>query len=219
MNKLVPILATIVLSGAGLYAAQAQTAGNARNMSFFVSSTNGGKGADLGGIAGADALCQRLAQAAGAGKKTWHAYLSADAAAGKPAINARDRIGKGPWINANGAQVASSVANLHSDQNYINKLTAITEKGAMVNGRGDTPNMHDILTGSKPDGTLAAGQTCNNWTSSDQGTAMLGHHDRIGLKDDAPNHSWNSSHPSRGCSQEGLKSTGSDGRLYCFAVR
>lgn len=218
MNKLVPILATIALSAAGLYAAQAQTAANA-NMSFFVTSTGSGKGADLGGIAGADALCQRLAQAAGAGKKTWRAYLSADATDGKPAINARDRIGKGPWVNANGVQIASSVSNLHSDQNYINKLTALTEQGGTVNGYGDRPNMHDILTGSKPDGTLAAGQTCNNWTSNGQGTAMLGHVDRIGTRDDAPSHSWNSAHPSRGCSQDGLISTGGNGLLYCFAVR
>jgi len=218
MDKLVPILATIALSAAGLYAAQAQTAGNA-NMSFFVTSTGSGKGADLGGIAGADALCQRLAQSAGAGSKNWRAYLSIDAAGDKPAMNARDRIGNGPWVNAKGVQIASSRANLHSDQNNLTKETALTEKGAVVNGVGDQPTMHDILTGAMPDGTLATGQTCNNWTSSGEGTAMLGHSDRRGLSDDAPSHSWNSSHPSRGCSQEGLKSTGGDGRLYCFAVR
>ena len=194
---------------------------------FFVTSTGIGNGANLGGIAGADNHCQELAQAAGAnasGVKTWHAYLSTQAADGKPAINARDRIGKGPWQNAKGVAIAKDVAELHSANN-LTKQTALSEKGEIINGRGDTPNRHDMLTGSQPDGTaFAAGddRTCKNWTSSTQGSAMLGHSDRIGLRDDDASKSWNSSHPSRGpeggCSQADLKSTGGDGLMYCFAV-
>lgn len=192
------------------------------NMSFFISSTGPGKGAELGGLAGADRHCQQLAQAAGAGGKTWHAYLSTQ---GAGAVNAKDRIGKGPWMNAKGEVIAKDVADLHSPNNKINKQTALTEKGAPVNGRGDTPNMHDILTGSQPDGTaFAAGEdrTCSNWASSGQGAAMLGHHDRQRLRDDDASKSWNSSHPSRGaqggCSLEALKGTGGNGLIYCFAV-
>jgi hypothetical protein len=190
-----------------------------KDLSFFVTSSNSGKGADLGGLAGADKLCQSLAEAAGAGGKTWHAYLSTQ---GDKAINARDRIGKGPWRNAKGEVIAKSVDDLHSPGNKLNKQTALTEKGATVNGRGDTPNMHDILTGSQPDGrAFPAGEdrTCGNWTKSGEGSAMLGHHDRMGLRDDDASKSWNSSHPSRGCSYDALKGTGGDGRLYCFAVK
>jgi hypothetical protein len=200
--------------------AQAQPA----QMTFFVTSVGLGHGADLGGLDGADKHCQALAQAAGAGTHTWHAYLSASAAGGQAAVNARDRIGTGPWTNAKGVEIAHDVAQLHGDNN-IKKETALTEKGGVVNGRGDTPNMHDILTGSQPDGTAFAGDkdmTCGNWTSSAKGSAMLGHVDRRGLRDDAPSRSWNSAHPSRGpdggCSQKDLASTGGAGLLYCFAV-
>ncbi|MBR1129687.1 lectin [Bradyrhizobium iriomotense] len=195
------------------------------DMTFFVTSSGPGKGADLGGLEGADAQCQKLAQAAGAGSKTWRAYLSTQAAEGKPAVNARDRIGKGPWQNAKGAVIAKDVANLHSAANNLTKQTALSEKGEVNNGAGDTPNRHDILTGSQADGTaFAAGddKTCKNWTSSTQGAAVVGHADRKGLGDDEPSKSWNSSHPSRGpdggCSQADLKSTGGDGLLYCFAA-
>jgi hypothetical protein len=193
-------------------------------MSFFVTSAGPGKGADLGGIEGADRHCQQLAQAAGAGGRTWHAYLSTQADGGKAAVNARDRIGKGPWQNAKGVVIAKDVAELHGD-NKLTKETALNEKGEAVSGRGDTPNRHDILTGSQRDGTaFAAGEdrTCKNRTSSTQGSAMVGHHDRIGLRDDDAAKSWNSSHPSRGpdggCSQADLRSTGGDGLLYCFAA-
>lgn len=201
--------------------AQAQSA----DMSFFVTSNGPGKGADLGGLEGADKHCQALAQAAGAGGKTWHAYLSTQGSDGKPAVNARDRIGKGPWQNAKGAVIAKDVADLHGAGNNLTKQTALSEKGDVINGRGDTPNRHDILTGSQPDGTaFGAGEdrTCRNWTSSTQGAAVVGHSDRQGLRDDEPSKSWNSSHPSRGpdggCSQADLRSTGGDGLLYCFAV-
>jgi hypothetical protein len=214
------IMASVGLMAAGLVApAQAQ---QANSMTFFVTSAGPGKGADLGGLAGADAHCGKLAQAAGSTGKTWHAYLSTQ---GANAVNARDRIGKGPWTNAKGAVVAKSVDDLHSDANNITKQTNLSEKGEVTNGRGDTPNRHDIMTGSTPEGrAFPAGEdrTCNNWTSSTTGSAMLGHSDRQGLKDDAPSKSWNSSHPSRGpdggCSQNDLKSTGGDGLLYCFAV-
>jgi hypothetical protein len=198
--------------------AQAQQA----NMSFFVTSAGSGKGGDLGGLSGADSICDRLAKAAGSSGKTWHAYLSTQ---GSGAVNAKDRIGKGPWQNAKGAAVAKSVADLHSDSNNLTKQTALSEKGEVINGRGDTPNRHDALTGSQPDGTAFAGgddHTCGNWSSSSKGSAMLGHIDRQGLRDDAPSKSWNSSHPSRGpgggCTQDDLKSTGGDGLFYCFAV-
>jgi hypothetical protein len=189
-------------------------------MSFFVSSRNGGNGANLGGLEGADRLCQSLASDVGAGGRTWHAYLSAQATATQPATNARDRVGRGPWRNANGVVIASDLAQLHG-QNNLTKQTALTEKGEIVNGRGDTPNMHDILTGSQPDGTAIAGgadSTCGNWTKSGEGSAMVGHSDRTGLDESAPAKSWNSSHQSRGCSIESLKATGGDGRIYCFAT-
>ena len=190
-------------------------------MTFFVTSTGSGKGADLGGIAGADRHCQALADSVGAGGHTWHAYLSA------AGVNARDRIGSGPWQNAKGVVVASSVEQLHGANN-INKQTALSEKGTMINGRGDQPNMHDMLTGSTPDGRAISGSedtTCRNWTTSGAGAAMMGHHDRQGLRDDDVSRSWNSSHLSRpskdgapGCSQVALKGTGGNGLYYCFAA-
>src|SRR3954453_17296320 len=207
-----------------LFAASSAPARSA-DTSFFLTSAGPGKGGDLGGIEGADRHCQTLAQAAGAGAKTFHAYLSTQAADGKPAVNARDRIGKGPWQNAKGVVIAKDVAELHGASNNLSKQTALTEKGEVNNGRGDTPNRHDILTGSQADGTaFAAGEdrTCRNWTSSTQGAAMLGHADRMGLRDDDASKSWNSSHPSRGpdggCSQNDFKSTGGDGLFYCFAA-
>jgi hypothetical protein len=191
-------------------------------MSFFITSAGSGNGANLGGLAGADKICQTLAAAAGAGSKTWHAYLSAAAANGQPAVNAKDRIGKGPWFNAKGVQVASSVADLHSDNNKLGKEGSLTEKGAVVNGRGDNPNTHDMLTGSNADGTLAStpNDTCGNWTSNSAdgtaGKARVGHHDKQG-GGDAPN-SWNSAHDSRACSQADLVATGGAGLFYCFAI-
>jgi len=183
-------------------------------MSFFVTSVGSGKGADLGGLKGADAHCASLAEAAGVTGKSWHAYLSTSAE------DARDRIGKGPWFNAKGEKIADDVASLHGDANGITKQTALNEKGEVVNGRGDTPNRHDMLTGSKPDGTRIADQTCGDWTMSGaEGAAMMGHHDRTGLDDSAAAKSWNSSHASRGgCSQEALKGTGGAGLFYCFAT-
>jgi hypothetical protein len=191
------------------------------NMGFFVTSHGPGKGADLGGLAGADKHCQELAASVGAGGKTWRAYLSTQ---GAGAVNARDRIGKGPWQNAKGVVIATSVADLHSANNKLTKQNDVSEKGEVINGRGDKPNRHDILTGSQPDGTAFTDDkdhTCKNYTSSTQGSVMVGHNDRIGLRDDESSHSWNSSHPSRGpdggCSQKDLQSTGGDGLLYCFA--
>jgi hypothetical protein len=187
-------------------------------MSFFISSTGSGKGADFGGLAGADKHCQSLAAAAGAGKRTWRAYLSTSGA--KP-VNARERIGKGPWRNAKGEVIAKNVKELHANPN-INKQTGLTEKGEPVNGRGDSPNKHDILTGSQADGTaFPAGEdrTCGNWTKSGEGAAMVGHHDRIGLRDDDASRSWNSSHASRGCSDPALQSSGGAGLIYCFAAK
>ncbi len=190
-------------------------------MSFFVTSVGAGKGANLGGLAGADQHCQMLAAAVGRGSSTWHAYLSTQ---GAGAVNARDRIGSGPWFNAKGQQIAANVAELHGDTlelarmgNRITKTSALSEKGEILNGMGDQPNEHDILTGSQPDGrayTDAADHTCSNWTSDGMGTAQLGHFDRMG----GGNASWNSVHPSRGCSQENLVSTGGAGKLYCFAI-
>lgn len=194
------------------------------NMSFFVTSAGPGKGGDLGGIEGADKHCQTLAASVGAGGKVWRAYLSTQPADGKPAINARDRVGKGPWVNAKGAVVAKDVAELHGENN-LSKQTALSEKGDVISGRGDAPNRHDILTGSQADGTAfptGDDRTCKNWTSSTQGAAMVGHHDRIGINDSPPMKSWNTSHPSRGpeggCSPADLRSTGGDGLFYCFAA-
>jgi len=202
--------------------AQAQSAGGQAEMTFFVTSIGSGKGADLGGLEGADRHCQTLAQAAGAQGRTWRAYLSTQATGGTPAVNAKDRIGRGPWQNAKGVVIAKDVAELHGPNN-LNKQTALTERGDMVKGRGDSPNVHDILTGSQPDGTaFPAGEdrTCGNWTRSGaEGAAMVGHHDRMGPDEQPPAKSWNSSHPTRGgCSQEALRGTGGAGLFYCFAA-
>ncbi len=190
------------------------------DMSFFITSVGSGDGANLGGVAGADAHCQALAKAAGAGNRTWRAYLSVSASGSQAAVNARDRIGPGPWRNAKGVVVAKSVADLHSDSNPLSKDNSLTEKGAVVNGRGDTPNRHDILTGSQADGTAfpaSPDMTCQNWTSNSAGSAMMGHHDRQG--GGAAPTSWNASHGSKGCSQDNLRATGGDGLFYCFAVK
>ncbi|MGH6926498.1 MAG: hypothetical protein ACRED5_22445 [Propylenella sp.] len=197
----------IALVAAGIAPAAAQM----EAMSFFITSAGPGDGANLGGLAGADAHCQTLAEAAGADGKMWRAYLSTSSE------NARDRIGAGPWQNAKGQVIAGSVDELHSDANAISKEMALTEKGDPVNGRGDSPNRHDILTGSNADGT-ANENTCGNWTLNGEGSAMVGHHDRMGLRDDAPSKSWNASHPSSGCSQADLQGTGGDGLFYCFAA-
>jgi hypothetical protein len=181
------------------------------SMSFFITSKGLGDGANLGGLTGADAHCQQLAEAAGATGKTWKAYLST------ASENARDRIGDGPWYNAKGELIANTVAELHGEANKITKQTGLTEKGETVKGRGDEPNMHDILTGSTPEGALAQGQTCGDWTSNGEGAVIVGHHDRIGLRDDAASKSWNSSHPSRGCGEADLPKSGGAGLFYCFA--
>ena len=208
------------LFGVALLSALAMTvpaATQSSDLSFFITSAGSGDGANLGGLDGADRHCQMLAQTAGAGSKTWRAYLSTTGAGG---VNARDRIGTGPWQNANGVQVASSVTNLHSDNNNLTKETQLNEKGEIVNGRGDTPNMHDILTGSQLDGNAAGGSddsTCGNWTkNSSDGSALLGHHDRQG--GGANPTSWNSAHGSRGCGQADLQGTGGNGFYYCFAT-
>ena len=197
----------------------------APNMTFFVVSAGPGKGADLGGLEGADRACQTLAQGAGAGSKTWRAYLSTQAAGGAQAVNARDRIGTGPWQNFKGEVVAQNVDDLHSANNKLGMQGSLTERGTVVAGVGYTPNYHDVLTGSQPDGrAFAPGEdrTCGNWTSSTQGAAMVGHIDRKGLRDDDASKSWNSSHPSRGpgggCSQSDLRGTGGNGLFYCFAA-
>ncbi|RIK97976.1 MAG: lectin [Proteobacteria bacterium] len=212
------VVAGALLAGVGTASAQPAA------MSFFVTSQGIGNGGNLGGLAGADNHCQTLAQAAGVGSRTWRAYLSTQGTDGQLAVNARDRIGPGPWVNAKGETIAKDVADLHGD-NKLTKQTALSEKGEVINGRGDTPNRHDILTGSQPDGTAfppGEDRTCRNWTSSMQGAAMVGHSDRTGLDEQPPAKSWNSSHPSRGpdggCSQADLRTTGGDGLLYCFAT-
>lgn len=195
--------------------------GSKTGTSFFVTSAGPGNGANLGGLAGADAQCQKLAAAAGAGNRTWRAYLSQQPTPNVPGINARDRIGKGPWMNAKGVVVATSVDNLHSANNNLSKATSLTETGAGINGRGDTPNLHDILTGSQPDGTFIVGNvntTCGNWTQNGEGSAMVGHHDKTGLDESVPAKSWNSSHMTRGCGADALKATGGAGLFYCFAA-
>jgi len=218
----------VILAIAALMGASGAGRAQQANMSFFVTSAGSGKGADLGGLAGADQICQRLAQSAVVGNQTWHAYLSTQAADGRPAVNARDRIGDrighGPWQNAKGVVIAKDVDELHGNNN-LTKQTALTEKGDVVNGRGDTPNKHDALTGTQPDGRAfppGEDKTCHNWTSDTQGAAMVGHIDRQGLRDDEASRSWNSSHLSRGpdggCSQADLRSTGGDGLFYCFAA-
>jgi hypothetical protein len=221
VNRAITVLflasAALITIGSGVRAQPTE-------MSFFVTSAGSSKGADLGGLAGADRLCQQLALAVGAGRHTWRAYLSTQAADGRSAVDGRDRIGPGPWRNSKGAVVAKDVNELHGNNN-LTKQTALTEKGEIVNGRGDTPNRHDALTGSQPDGRAfppGDDKTCHNWTSSAQGAAMVGHIDRQGLRDDEASHSWNSSHLSRGpdggCSQADLRSTGGDGLFYCFAA-
>lgn len=203
-----------VLAAASIAAMMSAASAQDTSMSFFVTSQGPGKGANLGGLEGADAHCQSLAEAAGSSGKTWHAYLSTSD------TDARDRIGSGPWFNAKGEKIADDVASLHGEANGITKQTALDEKGTVINGRGDEPNRHDILTGSMPDGTKAADQTCGDWTmDGTDGAVMMGHHDRMGLDDSPPAKSWNSSHASRGgCSQEALKGTGGDGLFYCFAA-
>jgi hypothetical protein len=205
---------SLLLASAAFAATISLAAAQDNAMSFFVTSQGPGNGANLGGLEGADAHCQSLAEAAGSSGKTWRAYLSTSTE------NAKDRIGSGPWFNAKGEKIADDVASLHSDANAITKETALNEKGEVVSGRGDQPNRHDILTGSMPDGTVAADQTCGDWTlGGAEGAAMVGHHDRMGLDDSAAAKSWNSSHASRGgCSQEALRGTGGDGLLYCFAT-
>ena len=205
------IILLVVLGSNGPGLAQ-----NTPNISFFITSAGSGNGANLGGLAGADAICQRLAAAVGAGSKTWRAYLSTSASGNQAAVHARDRIGRGPWQNAKGVVVAQNVDDLHSDKNRLGKENSLTEKGAMVNGRGDSPNTHDMLTGSGLDGRALPGDlTCNNWTSGAAGSAQLGHHDKQGGGQN-PN-SWNSAHASSGCSQPNLVSTGGAGLFYCFA--
>jgi len=205
-------VAVMALAGS----AQSQNA-----MTFFVTSAGPGDGGNLGGLDGADRHCTTLATAAGATGKTWRAYLSTQ---GANAVNAKDRIGRGPWQNAKGTVIAKDVAELHGTNN-LTKQTALNEKGEVINGRGDTPNRHDVLTGSQADGTAFTGaddRTCGNWTKNGAGAAMVGHSDRTGLDESAPAKSWNASHPSRGpgggCSQADLKSTGGDGLIYCFAT-
>jgi hypothetical protein len=209
------ILAAALALGASVPVSAQQNA-----MTFFVTSQGPGKGANLGGLQGADAHCQQLGQSAGAGSRTWRAYLSTQ---GSGAVNAKDRIGRGPWVNAKGVTIAKDVAELHGTNN-LTRQTALSEKGDVINGRGDTPNRHDILTGSQADGTAFSGaddRTCGNYTKDGQGAVMVGHSDRTGLDESAPAKSWNSSHPSRGpgggCSQTDLRGTGGDGLLYCFA--
>ena len=223
LARALPALMLLATSTVGAQATGAPTQQQPQQpMGFFITSVGKGDGANLGGLAGADEHCLTLARAAGAGSRTWHAYLSAAAAAGQPTVNARDRIGNGPWYNAKGALIAWNVSDLHGDvhrdRNSINKEFALNEKGLPVNGRGDTPNQHDILTGSDSHGRAvlgsAANTTCNNWTSNAAGSAMVGHHDRAG----GSNSSWNAAHASRSCSQADLVLTGGAGLLYCFAA-
>lgn len=208
------IVALLVGVGAFAYGEQAN------QMTFFITSAGPGDGANLGGLAGADKHCQTLAAAVGAGNRTWRAYLSTQEAGGQPAVNARDRIGTGPWRNAKGVVIANTVDELHSDANKLTKETQLNEKGEMVNGRGDTPNRHDILTGSDLQGrAFPAGKdmTCNNWTSNTEGSPQVGHHDRQGGGQNPT--SWNSAHAPNGCSQAALRKTGGDGLFYCFAAK
>ena len=221
MNRIVAVALIAVASQAGAQANPARPAPQ-QPMGFFITSVGVGDGANLGGLAGADAHCQKLAQAAGAGPRSWRAYLSATAAAGQPPVNARDRIGNGPWYNAKGALIAWNVADLHGDvqrdRNSINREFALDEKGQPVKGRGDQPNQHDILSGSDSFGRLPVGSaattTCNNWTSNSTGSAIVGHHDRSG----GGNTSWNAAHGSRGCGQQDLVASGGAGLFYCFAL-
>jgi hypothetical protein len=203
--------AALILGAGGLLWQQSADA-QQNAMTFFITSAGPGDGGNLGGLDGADAHCQALATAAGAGDKTWRAYLSTSTA------NAHDRVGSGPWHNAKGELIANNLDELHGEANQISKTTGLTETGESVKGRGDTPNTHDILTGTNADGTVAAGMTCNDWTSNGAEQGFVGHHDRIGLKDDAPSKSWNASHPSRGCGKDDLPKSGGNGLFYCFAT-
>ena len=215
MHVIFLLMMALSVAGAGLLVAQ-----DKGQLSFFITSAGPGNGANLGGLAGADAHCQKLAAAVNAGNRTWRAYLSTSASGSQAAVNARDRIGKGPWYNAKGERIAENLDELHSDTNNLTKQTQLTEKGEVVNGRGDKPNRHDILTGSQLDGTAfpaGADKTCGNWTGAAEGSAQVGHHDRQGGGENPP--SWNSAHGSSGCSQENLRGTGGDGLFYCFAVK
>ena len=209
---------TLLWGGYGVVAtAQAQQAA----MTFFVTSAGKGNGADIGGLEGADAHCAALAKAAGATATNWHAYLSTTAPGGDAGVNARDRIGKGPWQNAKGEVIAKSIDDLHSDANKLTKQSALTEKGEIISGRGDAVNAHDILTGSDPAGmfsTAGGDTTCGNWTKSAEGSAIVGHHDRTGLKVSRHMNSWNSSHGTIGCSQDAIKKTGGAALFYCFVA-
>jgi hypothetical protein len=216
MKAMLPVLAAVLLAQAGSPVVLAQ---GTPPMKFFITSAGPGNGANLGGLDEADRHCQRLATTVKAGARSWRAYLSRTATATVPAVNARDRIGQGPWHNAKGVLIAQNVAELHSDKVNLTKDTQLNEKGEVVNGRGDTPNRHDILTGSQADGTAfpaGADRTCGNWTSGAAGSAQVGHHDRMGGGDNPS--SWNSAHGSSGCSQENLRGTGGDGLFYCFAI-
>ena len=218
MNRTRVVFAPIMLAILGGYPVLAQNADS--RMSFFLTSVSPGNGGDLGGLSGADRHCKMLATAVGLGNRPWHAYLSTSASGGQVAVNVRDRIGEGPWYNAKGIRIAQNVADLHSDTNNLTKATQLNEMGDVVNGRGDSPNRHDILTGSQLDGTAFSGDadtTCQNWTSSGVGAARVGHHDRTGGGEHPS--SWNSAHGSRGCSQENLQGTGGDGLFYCFAIK
>jgi hypothetical protein len=224
VSNLTGILAGILAGvlGLGLSAGLSPGAAQQASMSFFVTSAGLGDGANLGGLEGADAHCRALAKAAGAAGETWRAYLSTTAPGGAAGINARDRIGNGPWVNAKGVVVARNLDELHSPAVNITKETALTETGQTVSGRGDAVNLHDILTGSDPQGhysTAGGDTTCGNWTKNGEGSAIVGHHDRIGLTDARHMTSWNSSHGTRGCSQEALKSTGGAGLFYCFLAQ
>ena len=220
------VLSALTVAAAAAVLMSCATAPPTGPMGFFVTSVGSGNGANLGGLAGADAHCKNLGSAAGAGSRTWRAYLSTTAVAAVapapavPAVHARDRIGKGPWFNAKGVMIASDVANLHNGNN-VTKATALNEKGAVVNANGDTPNQHDMLTGSRPDGTAFGGPgsfTCGNWTQNGEGSAVIGHHNRAGLSTDPWAMSWNSSHATVGCSQDALVRTGGAGLFYCFAA-
>jgi hypothetical protein len=222
-NILLAIIALAAIAGGYMVAVQGKepvVPATDTSMSFFVTSVNPGKGGDLGGLAGADAYCTALAEAAGVVGKEWRAYLSTTPTENAPAVNARDRIGAGPWYNAKGVMIAASLDALHGENN-LTKDTALNERGEVVWGRGDETNMHDILTGSTAEGmassTATTDTTCGNWTSATTGSAIVGHHDRVGINDSPPMKSWNSSHGSRGCDLPALTSTGGKGLFYCFA--
>jgi len=214
-------VSTLLLVGSATSSQAQQTPPQFPNMTFFITSVGGPQGANFGGLEGADRHCQTLAAKAGAGSKTWRAYLSTQAVGGATAVNARDRIGKGPWVNATGVQIAASVEDLHSDNNKLTAASSVAETGRLIPSRLYTVNQHDILTGTQADGTAFPpdkDMTCGNWTKNGEGSAMVGHTDRMGLRDDAPSKSWNTSHPSRGCDLPALVATGGAGLLYCFAA-